>query len=340
MALSNYYHGGGWPQYGPAGQEGYGPNQSQFIYADEMHLDDPRREFAYRGSGMHFKRGEFPWVPWNQQNREPLGVPSGTGSQFLSGAGLHGRRLDDPGEYIDPAAGGPHRFTGPFLQAAFLRGEMGPGGYLSKAEQNLGLARGITGIAATGRTRARELIASLTGSGVNAALARGAARDVPVQTGQQATQMMAQGRSGIDEMRFDATHGLVNAIVEAGDAGKTSRLQADIARQSAEATKDAGKSAGIGSFLGPVAGGLISLSDEREKEDITPIGGALAKLRALRGASWRWKKGGTPAAGVIAQDVRNVMPEGVLEDGDGKLYVDYAAVIGLLVQGLNEVSAA
>lgn len=90
------------------------------------------------------------------------------------------------------------------------------------------------------------------------------------------------------------------------------------------------------------AGGINSPSDASLKTNIEPIRQALEKLGVLRGVSWSWKDshGGRPRSmGVIAQDVERVFPDIVFTDPkDGLKSVEYNALIGVLVAGVNELA--
>ena len=67
------------------------------------------------------------------------------------------------------------------------------------------------------------------------------------------------------------------------------------------------------------ADGTINTSDARLKRDVAPLDGALDALLALRPVSYRWKE--RPDAGkrlgLIAQEVRTVLPE-VVEGAEAK----------------------
>lgn len=85
------------------------------------------------------------------------------------------------------------------------------------------------------------------------------------------------------------------------------------------------------------AGAFNVSSDERLKEDIKPIDGALDRLDLFRGVTFTWGKTGVRAAGVIAQEVRAAIPEGVHTDpAEGYLSVDPMAVVGVLIEALKE----
>ena len=80
-------------------------------------------------------------------------------------------------------------------------------------------------------------------------------------------------------------------------------------------------------------------SDRNLKKNMRPILGALDRIALLKGVTYEWRrKGDTPRAGVIAQDVQAALPEAVR--GDARLMVDPMGLIGLLVEGLKEERAA
>lgn len=112
---------------------------------------------------------------------------------------------------------------------------------------------------------------------------------------------------------------------------------------------------------GVVATAFTQSSDIELKENVTAIEDALGKLSKLNGYTYTWKEGGAPSAGVIAQEVIEVLPEIIStvrlgeshqtvidEDGEErrieidqstqKRYyaVEYSGLIGLLVAGINE----
>ena len=120
--------------------------------------------------------------------------------------------------------------------------------------------------------------------------------------------------------------------------------------------------------------GVLLTSDERCKQDINDLDGALETLAGLRSVTFHYKPNPSPLAkvdasmlnseeamkayaeeqqnyaeyeaartaklryGFIAQEVEQVMPELVERDADGMLSVDYIAVIPILVKAVNELS--
>jgi hypothetical protein len=84
-------------------------------------------------------------------------------------------------------------------------------------------------------------------------------------------------------------------------------------------------------------------SDERLKENITPIANALDKVKSLTGVEFDWKPEHKEAhghegrdTGIIAQQVLAVMPTAVRTNDTGYLAVRYEKLIGLLIEGMKE----
>ena len=85
-------------------------------------------------------------------------------------------------------------------------------------------------------------------------------------------------------------------------------------------------------------------SDRRLKDNIEIIPNALEKVEALNGVSFDWKKTGEKSAGVIAQEVQEVLPEAVKEvtpvgGGDSHLTVNYHALTSILIEAIKELKA-
>jgi len=86
-----------------------------------------------------------------------------------------------------------------------------------------------------------------------------------------------------------------------------------------------------------VLGDVVAGSDREIKDNIKTIDNALEKTLALRGVSFNYKKGGRANLGLIAQEVREVVPEVVSVGEDtGILGIGYGALVGLLVEAIKE----
>lgn len=107
---------------------------------------------------------------------------------------------------------------------------------------------------------------------------------------------------------------------------------------------------GSATFTGSVtATGNITAygsSDARLKTNIEVLPDALSRLKRLRGVSFDWVESfhadnpGFPShdVGVIAQEVREVLPEVVAEKIDGTLGVRYEKLVPLLIEAIKELS--
>jgi hypothetical protein len=117
-------------------------------------------------------------------------------------------------------------------------------------------------------------------------------------------------------------------------------------------TVTANKFVGDGSGLTGVGGGLpsgdythngkitatdfISTSDERLKENITPM--PIGLIDDIKPVSWEWKDGSGPSAGVVAQQLQAVgLGDYVSEDEDGQLGVNYQALTAILLAEVIEL---
>ena len=81
-----------------------------------------------------------------------------------------------------------------------------------------------------------------------------------------------------------------------------------------------------------------ALSDARLKTDIVEIEDALGKVADLRGVEYNWINGSGSSVGVIAQELQEVYPQLVSDNGE-RLTVNYNGLVGLLIAAVNEISA-
>ena len=86
-----------------------------------------------------------------------------------------------------------------------------------------------------------------------------------------------------------------------------------------------------------MAGDVTAFSDIRKKKDIEVIQSAGEKVAQLRGVTFTRLEDNQRSTGVIAQEVLAVLPEAVLEDGDGTLSVKYGNLVGLLIEAIKEL---
>ena len=87
-------------------------------------------------------------------------------------------------------------------------------------------------------------------------------------------------------------------------------------------------------------GNVTAFSDERLKENVQTIEGALDKVAQMRGVTYNYKSelnDGQRGTGVIAQEIQQVMPE-VVEEGE-YLSVAYGNLVGVLIEAVKELKA-
>ena len=85
-------------------------------------------------------------------------------------------------------------------------------------------------------------------------------------------------------------------------------------------------------------GNVTAFSDERLKENVETIEGALDKVSQMRGVTFNYKSelnDGQRGTGVIAQEMQQVMPE-VIEEGE-YLSVAYGNIVGVLIESIKEL---
>ena len=89
---------------------------------------------------------------------------------------------------------------------------------------------------------------------------------------------------------------------------------------------------------GLALGGWLTGSDISFKANVETLTGSLDKIAAVRGVSYTHKEMGGQHIGVIGQEVQEHFPEAV-EEKEGKLYVNYGALVGPLIEAVKELRA-
>lgn len=135
-------------------------------------------------------------------------------------------------------------------------------------------------------------------------------------------------------------------VFGAGDTGGVFRVIDEDSYQSLANVTSAtcfqvNQNAGGGGYIRgdfTATGNLIAQSDIRLKYDIEDVTGALDKVKAIRGVTFRMKDAITNkrSVGVIAQEVELVLPEAVRENEEGIKSVAYGNMVGLLIEAIKE----
>lgn len=92
-----------------------------------------------------------------------------------------------------------------------------------------------------------------------------------------------------------------------------------------------------------VAYSTVISSDEKLKDNVETIDGALDKVKQLNGVTFNYKSNGKASGGIIAQDVEKVLPslikeQNTLDGSDTFKTVDYNGLVGLLIESVKELS--
>jgi len=84
----------------------------------------------------------------------------------------------------------------------------------------------------------------------------------------------------------------------------------------------------VGEFIANIYG----KSSRRYKSDIEPLSVSTNDVTALRPVSFTWIEDERKAAGLIAEEVEEIMPDAVLKDPDGQaIGIDYASIIARMI---------
>lgn len=92
-------------------------------------------------------------------------------------------------------------------------------------------------------------------------------------------------------------------------------------------------------------GTIGACSDLKFKKDIRPISGALDAVSHLNGVRYSWKReefperqfGSERQVGLIAQEVKDILPEAVTLQSDGYYTIDYSRLTPLLLEAIKEL---
>jgi hypothetical protein len=79
-------------------------------------------------------------------------------------------------------------------------------------------------------------------------------------------------------------------------------------------------------------------SDIRHKENVCDLENALEKINAIRGVNFNFKNDDTIHAGIIAQEVAEIIPEAICKGDDEKWSANYNTFIGYLIESVKTLS--
>jgi hypothetical protein len=96
---------------------------------------------------------------------------------------------------------------------------------------------------------------------------------------------------------------------------------------------------GTVTFTGNVFATAFNPSSLTLKDNVRTYENALDTVNRLRGVSFDWKDSGKPAVGLIAEEVAKVVPEVVAYNDGAAAGVNYASLVGVLVEAVKEQQA-
>jgi microcompartment protein CcmK/EutM len=92
-------------------------------------------------------------------------------------------------------------------------------------------------------------------------------------------------------------------------------------------------------FTGNVYANSFVPSSIAYKDNVRTYENALDTVNKLRGVRFDWKDSGKPSVGLIAEEVEKVVPEVVAHDEGNATGVNYASLVGVLVEAVKEQQA-
>lgn len=149
-----------------------------------------------------------------------------------------------------------------------------------------------------------------------------------------------QATDGVMTLSATQSDGSEMYFILGGNVG----LQADVPGVSPTVNSSLFNSVnGNARFWGTVSSnGTVLTSDARLKADVRPHGPALADVRRLRSVHYRSTRHGQrerSRAGLVAQEVREVLPHAVVADDEGMLGVDPMAITAALVEAVKDLAS-
>ena len=82
-----------------------------------------------------------------------------------------------------------------------------------------------------------------------------------------------------------------------------------------------------------------TFSDISLKSNIQTLTNSLEVINNLRGCSYTYSSNNISSIGVIAQEVKEILPEIVQESSDGYLSVSYGAMSGVFIEAIKELNS-
>ena len=169
---------------------------------------------------------------------------------------------------------------------------------------------------------------------------------LPIVGGTTGTLSVARGGTGATDTGTARSNLSVPSTTGSGASGTWNIAISGNAATATNSTQLGGvAAAGYALLSGATFSGNVNApayfytSDERVKNNIQTITDALAKVNSMRGVTFDWVNGMGNAVGVIAQEMKEVVPQVVSSQQDGLMNVAYGNLVGVLIEAIKELSA-
>lgn len=132
----------------------------------------------------------------------------------------------------------------------------------------------------------------------------------------------------------------VSVVVTPNNGGTTDDASDDFNTFEVSIGQDVAETADVTFNSVTAAENICAFSDARLKDNITTLSDSLARVEKLREVSYELKSNpGTVQLGLIAQEVKDIIPEVVSQDKESDMYkISYQSLIPLLIGAVKELS--
>ena len=206
-----------------------------------------------------------------------------------------------------------------------------PSGYITSSGSITGSAGSCTGNAATATRWATGRTIALTGdvSGTSAAFDGSAALSFATTLANSGVTAGTYAKVTVD------AKGRVTSGASLASADVTGALGYTPANKAGESFTGSISVAGTITATGDIT----AYSDASLKTDVETISGALDLVKKMRGVRYTRTETGIAGVGVIAQEIREVVPEVVALNGEGMASVAYGNLVGVLIEAVKELAS-
>lgn len=206
-----------------------------------------------------------------------------------------------------------------------------PSGYITSSGSITGSAGSCTGNAATATRWATGRTIALTGdvSGTSAAFDGSAALSFATTLANSGVTAGTYAKVTVD------AKGRVTSGASLASADVTGALGYTPANKAGESFTGSISVAGTITATGDIT----AYSDASLKTDVETISGALDLVMKMRGVRYTRTETGIAGVGVIAQEIREVVPEVVALNGEGMASVAYGNLVGVLIEVVKELAS-